>query len=170
MPGHVIHIAVAKEYLRKHKKAENEEQFIEGVISPDLTDDKSKTHYGPYSSKTNLKEFLKENNIDTSFKRGYFLHLVTDYLFYNKYLDICTKVIYHDYDVTNRELIQKYNVQIPEKIKDEVFFNDGEPKLLSKELIIKFINEVSKLDLDKIEEEIKNNPNNEKWNTYNYKI
>ena len=45
MPGYIIHIATAQEYLRKHKK-EFSEEFIEGTIAPDFTNDKSKTHYG----------------------------------------------------------------------------------------------------------------------------
>ena len=36
MPGFTIHIAIAKEYAKKHKKEIiNEEEFVEGTISPD---------------------------------------------------------------------------------------------------------------------------------------
>ena len=36
MPGYVIHLAVAEEYLKKHKNVkENYDEFIEGVIYPD---------------------------------------------------------------------------------------------------------------------------------------
>ena len=63
------------------------------------------------SSKVILKDFLKENKLEDSYKRGYFLHLVTDYLFYNKYLDIFTKDIYNDCDILNKFLIEKYNVK-----------------------------------------------------------
>ena len=36
MPGYVIHLAVAKEYAKKHKKEiENYNKFIDGVIYPD---------------------------------------------------------------------------------------------------------------------------------------
>ena len=63
-----------------------------------------------------------------------FLHLVTDYLFYNKLLEVTSKDIYNDYDILNSILIEKYNVKILEKIKDKVFFKDGDTKILSKEL------------------------------------
>ena len=86
MPGFVIHIAVAQEYLKKHKKSFSED-FILGSIEPDFTDNKSETHYGKSSSSTNLKNYLSKNKICTDFERGYFLHLITDYLFYNHYLD-----------------------------------------------------------------------------------
>lgn len=83
MAGYVIHLAVAEEYLRNHKQTENYEEFIEGIIFPDSVKDKSETHYAVKSSKSNLDKFLKDKKIDNSFNRGYFLHLLTDYLFYN---------------------------------------------------------------------------------------
>ena len=127
MPGYVIHLAVAERYLKKHQdKKENYEEFIEGVIFPDSVKDKSETHYGAKSSVSNLYEFLKENSLDTSFKRGYFLHLLTDYLFYNKYIDRMSKDMYNDYDILNGILIEKYKVKLPEKVKDGVFFKQGE--------------------------------------------
>ena len=69
MPGYVIHLAVAEEYLRKHNsKKENYDEFIEGVILPDNTDDKLKTHYGKGSSNTNLYKFLLSNELNNSSK------------------------------------------------------------------------------------------------------
>ena len=117
MPGYVIHLAVAKEYLKKSKnRNENEEEFINGVIFPDSVKDKAITHYGEKSSKSNLYEFLKDKNVNNSFNRGYFLHLLTDYLFYNKYVDRMTKDMYNDYDITNKKLIDKYNVELPNEM------------------------------------------------------
>lgn len=66
--------------------------------------------------------FLKDKNVNNSFNRGYFLHLLTDYLFYNKYVDRMTKDMYNDYDITNKKLIDKYNVELPNEIKGSVFF------------------------------------------------
>ena len=94
MAGYVIHLAVAEEYLKKHKERQEEyNEFINGVIFPDSIKDKLTTHYGEKSSVSNLYEFLKVNKIETSFKRGYFLHILTDYLFYNKYVDRMSKDI-----------------------------------------------------------------------------
>ena len=107
MPGYVVHIVIAQEYLKKHCDKEQKEEFINGVIAPDLEEVKSKTHYGKSPAYTNLLEFLKSNEIESSFKRGYFLHLVTDYLFYNYYLtDFSKPQIYDDYDFTNEFLIR----------------------------------------------------------------
>ena len=171
MAGYVIHLAVAQEYLKKHcNKKEDYEQFIEGVIYPDSVSDKSLTHYGSKSSKVILKDFLKENKLEDSYKKGYFLHLVTDYLFYNKYLDIFTKDIYNDYDILNKNLIEKYTVKIPSKIENKIFYKDGKTKILTEELAEKIIDEISNLDLNIIEKEIRKNPNDEKWLKLNEKI
>jgi len=122
MPGYVVHIAIAQEYLKKHQK-EFSQDFILGSIEPDFTTDKSKSHYGKSPAYTNLSTFLKSNKINSDFQQGYFLHLVTDYLFYNYYVENFRKPqIYDDYDFTNEDLIQKYNVNLPEKVKDKVFF------------------------------------------------
>ena len=166
MPGYVIHLAIAEEYLRKNKdNKEKYNKFIEGVIFPDSVEDKSKTHYGKSSSKTNLYKFLKENDISKSFKRGYFLHLLTDYIFYNKYLDKFSKDIYNDYDVLNYELMSKYNVIIPEDIKCKVFFKEKEElKILSKELVEKLIIEISSENLDRVAKQIKENK--EEWTKF----
>ena len=166
MPGYVIHLAVAQEYLKKHKnRKENYYEFIEGVIYPDSVKDKSKTNYGPKSGETNIIKFLEENNIQNSFERGYLLHLVTDYLFYNKYIDTYSIDIYNDYDILNKRLIEKYEVKIPEKVKNKIFFKDDiKLKILSMELVEKLIDEVSSLNLDIIAEQVKEEP--EKWTEF----
>ena len=171
MAGYVIHLAIAEEYLRKHKDIkEDYEEFIKGVIYPDSVTDKSLTHYGIKSSKVILKDFLQDNEINNSYMRGYFLHLITDYLFYNKYLEEFTKDIYNDYDILNKKLIEKYNVVLPENIQNNVFYEDGETKILTMELAIKIIDEISDLNLNAVEKEIRKNPNEEKWSKINWNI
>lgn len=164
MPGFIVHIAIAQEYLRKHNKKFSQD-FILGSIEPDFTDDKSKTHYGKSPAYTNLKDYLKTNNINTDFEKGYFLHLITDYLFYNYYLDEFEKPqIYYDYDFTNKTLIEKYNVMVPDKIKDKIYFKNGLPKILTLDLAYKIIDEISNLTLEEIRKDVINN--NKKWNYY----
>ena len=159
MAGYVIHIAIAEQYLNKHKsKVENYNEFIKGVIAPDDVTDKSLTHYGANSSKTNLYKYLEENEINSSYNRGYFLHLLTDYLFYNKYLKDVSEDIYNDYDILNLYLIEKYNIKIPEKVKNIVSYKNGNTKILNKELVDLLINEISNLNIDDIVTEIKSNP------------
>ena len=171
MAGYVIHLAIAEEYLRKHKDIkEDYEEFIKGVIYPDSVTDKSLTHYGIKSSKVILKDFLQDNEINNSYMRGYFLHLITDYLFYNKYLEKFSKDIYNDYDILNKRLIEKYNVVLPVNIQNNVFYKEGETKILTMELAIKIIDEISDLNLNAVEKEIRENSNDEKWAKINWDI
>lgn len=160
MAGYVIHLAVAESYIKKHEDdIKDYNRFIEGVIFPDSVSDKSITHYGEKSSKTDLKAFLEDNKIDNDYNKGYFLHLVTDYIFYNKLLKYFSKDIYNDYDILNEKLQKKFNVILPENIKDKVFYKEGKTKVLKLENIIKFIEDVSDYKLDEIKERILDNDN-----------
>lgn len=158
MAGYVIHLAVAESYIKKHEDdIKDYNRFIEGVIFPDSISDKSITHYGEKSSKTDLKAFLEDNKIDNDYNKGYFLHLVTDYIFYNKLLKYFSKDIYNDYDILNEKLQKKFNVTLPENIKDKVFYKEGKTKVLKLENIIKFIEDVSDYKLAEIKERILDN-------------
>lgn len=158
MAGYVIHLAIAETYKNNYPEdIENYEEFIKGVISPDSVKDKAITHYGIKSSKVNLKSYLEQNEIDSSYNKGYFLHLVTDYLFYNKFLDYFSKDIYNDYDILNKDLIEIFDVKIPEGIQDSVFYKDGKTKILNLDSTIDFINEVAKYRLQDIKEKVQNN-------------
>lgn len=158
MPGYVIHLSVANRYIEKHpEEIKDHNKFIEGVISPDGVTDKSITHYGPKSSKVNLKLFLESNEINDDFNKGYFLHLVTDYLFYNRFLDYFSKDIYNDYDILNKTLEEKYNVKIPEEVKNKVFYKTGETKILNLESVIEFIEKTSEYKLTYIKQRVMEN-------------
>lgn len=158
MAGYVIHLAVAEEYIKNYSNdIDNYKEFIEGVIAPDSVKDKSLTHYGPKSSKPNLKLFFEDKDINDSFNKGYFLHLVTDYLFYNKFLEFFSKDIYNDYDILNKSLVKEFKVVVPEEVKDQVFYKKGETKLLDLEKTIKFIKNTAKHKLSDIKEAVLNN-------------
>ena len=162
MAGYVIHIAIAQEYLRKNNIKEGNIEFINGAIAPDLTKIKSETHYGEKPSKTNLKKFLMSNEVKTDYEKGFFLHLVTDYLFYNKYLgNYIKEELHHEYDLLNDYLIEKYTVEIPESIKNQIHSEQGQHKLLTKKLVETFIEDVSNLNLEQVEKEVKEQP--DKW-------
>lgn len=166
MPGFVIHLATANEYMRKHEnEIKNTNEFLDGIIYPDLTtkEGKKKTHFGEKSSEVNLRDFLKSVEINTDFNKGYFLHLVTDYIFYNKILEQISKDIYNDYDILNRYLIDKYKVKVNDNIKDNASFKEGKTKILTKEMAEEIIDTVSSLELEKIKNEILSCEYIEKW-------
>ena len=123
MPGYVIHLAVAEKNA-KLSNVVNKEEFMRGVIAPDLLKSVGiDAHYGN-SSNPNLKMFLQKHDLKKDYNKGYFLHLVTDYLFYNKLLGKWAPQIYDDYNVLNPILIKKYNIQLPNELQNCVKFED----------------------------------------------
>lgn len=160
MPGYIIHLCLAKEYMRKHKK-QMETSFFDGTVSPDQTNDKYKTHFLDKSTVgANLYNFLLEQKLDTVYNEGYFLHLVADCLFYNKYFSgwrkMDSKLLYNDYDILNKPLIEKYSIKyVPEGL--EKYFNvskTGETIEYHYDKVIQFIEDVSNYNLQELAEEI----------------
>lgn len=185
MPCLAIHLAVAKKYLEKHQK-ENYDEFILGTIAPDIdftninnyikgvTDDKSTHHFGINNQsgslvdymrdKVNFNLFFASNDINTSFLRAYFLHLLCDYCF----LDNCGKkevnelsfndavvVGTNDYDLLTPKLIKKYNLPIPSQIKDIISRKgEGNIKLLDEEAIDGFIIKMSDINFNEEKKKI----------------
>lgn len=151
MPSFTIHLAVAKRYLENHRY-ENEEEFLNGVIAPDLME-KPNSHYGEATSKPGLDDFILENKLDSSYNRGYLLHLYTDKIFYQQFLDMrgFKKDIYNDYDILNKSIVEKYKIDIPSQIKDIVSFKEGVTKLLVENEVFEFIEKVSQVDFTKKE-------------------
>ena len=110
-----------------------------------------------------MRNYLIKNDIKSDYDKGYFLHLVTDYLFYNKLLECTSKEIYNDYDILNKFLIEEYKVKIPKEIEDNVFYKVGNTKILSKELAEETINLSSENLLQEIKDEILKTEYIEKW-------
>lgn len=148
MPGYVIHLAVAKRYAEENKMTESKE-FIQGVIAPDLLKQKGiDSHYGA-SNSIDFNEFFKYHKIDNDYEKGYFLHLVTDYIFYKKLADRWTPDIYRDYGILNKSLVEKYEIDLPEEVKECAKFISGNLSILNLEDTIKFIEDTSKVNLNK---------------------
>lgn len=131
------------------------------MIYPDSVTDKSLTHYGPKSSQVNLKNFFADKDINTDFNKGYCIHLITDYLFYNKFLTVfSSNYIYNDYDILNKELESKFKVKIPLKVRNKVFYSTGETKILNLKDTIKFIEETSSNNINDIKKAVLNEDKN----------
>lgn len=178
MASFSIHLAVAKRYVEKTNLI-NTKEFYKGIIEPDLVDDKKTSHYtgnknkldllSYFANKVQLNEFLKNNNINSDYQKGVFLHLITDYLFFNNffdnrylknisYEDFC-KDLYYSYNLTNEYLEYKYNIvytdflnQIKDNIKkDKNEKNSNDEKrdnILPIDKIDEFIEYVSDISLE----------------------
>lgn len=149
MPGYVIHLAVGKIYSQNNK-IEDLNSFEKGIIAPDMLENKAKSHYGPYSSSPGLNQFIQANGILCSYDEGYFLHLVTDYLFYNRFLNKWDASIYDDYDRLNSRLIKKYGIKLTEDVQKKVKLEAGKPSILKEDDLCKFINSVGKINIRQI--------------------
>ena len=167
MPGFIIHIAVAKKYIDNFKNdIKNENDFLQGVLAPDLFNDKYESHYHNYGEVCEGLNYLLKNcnfDINSDYGKGYFLHVLTDYIFYNYdfkkevyYVRSHNlKTFYHDYDCTNKFLIQKYNIKnIPKEAEKFSGHLDEEPIYLKFDKLENFIEFVAsnsiKSQIDKI--------------------
>lgn len=149
MPGYTIHLAVGKIYS-KNNEIQNIESFIKGIIAPDQAEDKKLSHYGPCSSKPNLQKYINENELSDSFNEGYFLHLLTDKLFYNKFLKKWNKSIYDDYDKLNKKIIEKYEINVPKEIQKDIGYKEGKLDILDEKTLYEFIENVGRIDIRSI--------------------
>lgn len=137
MPGFNIHLAVGKRYLEKIKldkrdDVRDERAFCEGILAPDLVENKKITHYTGNTNTNDLEKyledkvrltlFLKENKVDTDFEKGVFLHLLTDRLFFTEFFDKeyinninyddFVNCLYYSYESTNEYLYKKYDIDL----------------------------------------------------------
>ncbi len=190
MPSFNIHLAVAVKYSQSHK-IENKEEFFRGNIDPDLVKDKSISHYTGMRDKNHLRqyvfekvrlnEFLKKNKVETDYEKGVFLHLATDFIFYQEILtdEYLTKVdfdemiqdLYYTYRITNPYLEEKYNIHslnlddvMNSNIKQTLIRmnvdNTCGTNLLPETIMDNFIEKVAKIDLESYIEKIKREDKN----------
>lgn len=177
MASFSIHLAIANKYLENYN-VENKMDFIRGVIAPDLVENKAISHYGRYQSRDNaytffatkveLLDYLRKENDDSSYQKGVFLHLATDYIFFNDFfskefleensVEKFSSDIYYSYDLVNDYVDKKYDVnyydfkeQVAAKINvKKVYIDEDMTKvnLLPKEKLDKFIEYMGNIDLD----------------------
>ena len=149
MPGYAIHLAIGEKFAEKNN-IQDKKAFIEGLIKPDLIE-KGESHYLDENKNPNLDEFLRNSSLNSDYNKGYFLHLLTDYLFYTKFLKEFFEEIYNDYNKLNRFLITKYNISVPSEIQSMIEFEEGATKILDKDSICRFIDAISQIDFTKLE-------------------
>lgn len=172
-----IHLAIAKKYLENHQEL-SYEKVIVGTLYPDAAKNNDESHYTDFNrgsdnishvrGKVNLYSFLKEHASLNDFELGWFLHLVTDYLFFeecfkeeylsnNSYENFC-KDLYFAYEHLNLYLSKKYNITKDDYKDYPSEFYPGKPYedcILTTMMIDKFINRVSIIDLDKYIKKLK---------------
>ena len=179
-----IHLAIGKQYLKHHKSLDNK-KFLAGTLFPDATPNKDIAHYTDKNrgkdnishlrGKVNLYTFLQEHPSLDDFELGWFLHLVTDYLFFDEcftteYLLETTyeefrKDLYYAYSHLDLYISQKYNITKEDYEAYPSEYYPGKtymPCLLTKEQIDKFINRISSIYLEDYILKLKKNKKNVK--------
>lgn len=182
MASSAIHLAVAKKYLEKNQSF-NYKKVIAGSLYPDTIENNDLSHYTDLNrgsdnvshirGKVNLYAFLIEHSTLNDFELGWFLHLITDYLFFeecftteyllnNSYESFC-KELYFSYDCLTTYISEKYNITEKDY---EAYPSENYPGIpykeciLSKEMIDDFIDRVSSINISEyIKQIIKNKKN-----------
>lgn len=185
MPSFNIHLAVAVKYKEKND-IKNKEDFYRGSIDPDLVKDKSISHYTGMRDerflrqyvfeKVRLNEFLKENKVETDYEKGVFLHLATDFIFYQEFLsdeylasvdyNKMIQDLYYSYRISNPYLEEKYDIHslnldevMNQNIKQTLtrmkVDNTKGNNLLPENKMDNFINKMANLDIESYIEKIK---------------
>lgn len=184
MPGFNIHLAIGKRYIEKQKNIiKNENSFYNGLVAPDLVTDKKVSHYTAETNTSNLEKYLqgkvrldlylKENKVETDFEKGVFLHLFTDYLFFNEFFEKeyirnttyqdFVRDLYYSYEKTNDYLNKKYNIDFSifgdrlikniEKNKKEKNLKEdmkNRKLIFSEKDLDEFIEKVSSINIDEV--------------------
>lgn len=185
MAGLNIHLAIGKKYAKKTRLIKNSDLFYKGIIAPDMANNKNISHYTRSLDRSNLitylfgkvqlYEYLKNNDISSDYEKGVFLHLVTDYLFYNYFFDkeyiestdyfTFNNHLYYSYDQTDEYLKTKYKLYFEslfqemntakQKAREEknTSYNLGK-NILPINKLDKFIDYVSSIDLGKYKSKI----------------
>jgi len=145
MQEFIIHLAIGKLYAEKNT-IENWKAFENGIIMPDL---RGNSNFGT-TEDPDLAKFLQSNLLSNEYNLGFFVTLVANKLFYNVFLKDIPEGIEEDIDILNQFLIEKYNIEIPEKAKDQVTIKSGELKVLNKDSIVEFIEAVANLTVREV--------------------
>ena len=163
-----IHEIIADRYIKKHPgEIENQEEFIKGSVAPDLNEQltqrrtsKDISHYGRWSNgnvETNIDKFLEDENIDITkdYWKGYFLHLFTDYQFYNnKFNEEFEEIkkingnLREEYDYLFKEILERYNIILSKYTDKYVHIKEREPRYIKLGKLLDFIEEISDINID----------------------
>lgn len=169
MPSPIIHLAIAERYAELHpEKVSNSDDFRKGSIAPDLDDDFSRilskpekaiTHYYciPGEDKTDFEAFKHDESVDLTndYWKGYYAHLLADYLFYASFFKEETDRsinddanLYDDFTVLTSKIIKDYHPQlnggfITDTVKQYLIAKDGECRYLNYVKVCDFIENVS---------------------------
>ncbi len=163
-----LHLQIAYEYCKNNSGLELGVYFW-GAILPDIAKDKTLAHYGTHTTSLSVKEQLnakidiikciKSLNLNEEEDRAVFLHLLTDYVYYNylyiersKNLSVVKvlSAINNDSGTMTNEILKNYHFQLPEEYSYLLVpkQNDGTYQLFKGEKLNMFAKVLSSVDID----------------------
>lgn len=118
--------------MEKKGGIKDKESFFNGLVDPDLAEDKDKSHYTDMhentlddvidhlAKKVILNKYIEEEYDGSDYQKGIFLHLITDYIFFTDLLDkdylrnttykaYCDD-LYYSYEEIDSYLVDKYKI------------------------------------------------------------
>ncbi len=173
-----MHLAIAKKYVQNNPSLDFE-VYQKGAYLPDVSSDKFNAHYGikipvktvkdMLDSKIDIKRCAQDLDLTIELNRAVFLHLVTDYLFYNfvyseeletKTPEQITQMMYQDYDYVTDYVVKKFDITIPQEISHLVQSKSGNIKSMffDPESTDKFVKLASQFNLDLVKAQIISSP------------
>lgn len=181
MASLILHQIIGEKYCNQNNIT-NPQEFLKGNISPDILPNKEACHYKEYrpyttylsavKDRVNLSAFCQDKDINTDYDLGYFLHLVTDYVFYNRLItnndrfnDFCSR----EYSISSTEMYKEYDriaflllslfpqTDISKLPNNTITTLNEDLTIFNKEELIRFIEICSNFNLNKIYNEILNN-------------
>lgn len=163
-----LHLLIAQEYCKKHKILDVNTYFW-GAILPDIHEDKTSSHFGRHIKPTSIEEMLDAKvdiheciytlNFQDEDARAIFLHILTDYIYYN-YLykaplqnmsaSQILSAINNDAGVMTTEILKEHSFPIPNNFAPLLIpkENTGRYQLFRGDKLNSFIETISSLDLD----------------------
>lgn len=183
MASLILHQIIGELYCKKNN-IKDTKQLLSGNIAPDtLAGNKDLNHYtgdryytlyiDAIRGRVNLSNFCKNRTINTDYDKGYFLHLVTDYIFYERL--IISNISFADFIVSNhiesgQKMYKEYGriahfickkypkIDISQLPKFATTLLNEPLSLFTKDQISKFLEICSSLNLEDIYSDIlKNN-------------
>ena len=130
MPSQITHLVIAKKYLAKNQglpsAIRDVKRFLDGTVLPDLDKNKSRSHYGVRTERTDMlkrnaekvnpQKFLQTHDLSDDLDKGQYLHLYVDYQYYNVFL--------HDYYATSVGMDEDSNNMYQTTRRDDQYLID----------------------------------------------
>lgn len=179
MASLMLHLVVAEQYSKLNTLSEKVE-FLKGNLSPDLCEDKEAGHFvedKPYKTyvesikeRVDLKKFCSKVSLDSDFNKGYFFHLVVDYVFYKLYLptlkaytlldemeyDKAISLVYDEYGRMGYIIAKNFGVENIDILPTFAQVQDNnELQLFDEQGVVYVIKQCSKLNIVECYEKVK---------------